>query len=94
MIEIDEVATLLHQLTLLSSDSEVGDVMKAREYLNYEMEFDLNNPYEPTDEELLDMYSSEHQEVDVDEVMVDVVEEVVGLSIVERSLETMKKYFK
>ena len=39
------------------------------------------------------MYSSKHQEIDVDEVMVDVVEEVVGLSVVERSLETLKKYF-
>ena len=67
--------------------------VNAHEYLNYEMEFDLNNPYEPTDEEFLDMYSSYLQEVDVDEVMVDVVEEVVGLSVVERSLETLKKYF-
>ena len=39
------------------------------------------------------MYSSKHQEIDFDEVMVDVVEEVVGLSVVERSLETLKKYF-
>ena len=93
MVEVDEVATLLHQLTLLSSDSEVGDVMNAHEYLNYEMEFDLNNPYEPTDEEFLDMYSSKHQEIDVDEVMADVVEEVVGSNVVEPSLETLKKYF-
>ena len=56
-VEVDEVATLLYQLTLLSYDSEVGDVMNAYEYLNHEKEFDLNNPYEPTDEELLDMYS-------------------------------------
>ena len=69
-------------------------MMNAHEYLNYEMEFDLNNPYEPTtDEEFLDMYSSEHQKIDVDEVMIDVVEEVVGLSVVECSLETLKKYF-
>jgi hypothetical protein len=27
LVEVDEVATLLYQLTLLSSDSEVGDVM-------------------------------------------------------------------
>ena len=53
-----EVATLLHQLMLLSSDSEVHDVMNALEYLNNEMEFDLNNPYEPTNEKFLDMYSS------------------------------------
>jgi hypothetical protein len=40
----------------------------------------VNNFYEPTDEEFLDMYSSKHQEIDVDEVMVDVIEEVVGFS--------------
>jgi hypothetical protein len=44
------------------------------------MEFGLNNFYEPTDEEFLDMYSSKHQEIDVDEVMADVIDEVVGLS--------------
>ena len=87
MVEVDEVATLLHQLMLLPSDSEVGDVMNACEYLNYEVEFDLNNPYEPTDEEFLDMYSSKHQEIDVDEVIVDVVEEVIELSVAKRSLE-------
>ena len=84
MVEVDEVATLLHQLTLLLFDSEVGDMMNAHEYLTYEMKFDLNNPYEPTDEEFLDMYSSWHQEIDVDEVMIDVVKEVVGLSVAKR----------
>ena len=58
LVEVDDVATLLHQLTLLSFNSEVGDVMNAHEHLNYEMDFDLNKPYEPTDEEFLDMYSS------------------------------------
>ena len=93
LVEVDEVATLLHKLTLLSFDNEVGDVMNAHEFLNYEMEFDLKNPYEPTNEEFWDKYSSKHQEIDVDEVMVDVVEEVVGFSVAERSLETLKKYF-
>ena len=67
--------------------------MNAHAYLNYEMEFDLNNPYEPTDEEFLDMYSSKRQEIDIDEVMVDVVEKVVGLSVADHSLETLKKHF-
>ena len=58
LINVDEVATLLHQLTLLSFDSEVGDVMNAHEYLNYDIKFNLNNPYELTIEEFLDMYSS------------------------------------
>ena len=39
------------------------------------------------------MYSSEHQEIVVDEVMVGVLEEVARLSVVEHSLETLKKYF-
>jgi citrate lyase beta subunit len=39
------------------------------------------------------MYSSKHQEIDVDKVMLDVVEEVVRLSVVESSLETLRKYF-
>ena len=73
LIEIDEVATLLHQLMLLSFDIEVGDVMNAHEYLNYEMKFDLNNPYEPTDEELRICIPHNHQKIDVDEVKVDVV---------------------
>ena len=41
LVEVDKVATLLHQLTLLSSDSEVGDVVNAHEYLNYEMKLTL-----------------------------------------------------
>ena len=36
---------------------------------------------------------NEHQEIDVDEVMVNVVEEVVGLSVAGCFLETLKKYF-
>ena len=39
------------------------------------------------------MYSLKHQEIDVDEVIVDVVEEVIGLSVAERSLDSLKKYF-
>jgi hypothetical protein len=58
LVEVDEVATLLHQFMLLSSYSDVGDVMNALEHLNYEMEFDLSNPYEHIDEEFLDMYLS------------------------------------
>jgi hypothetical protein len=90
LVEVDEIATLLHQLKLLSSNSEVGDVMNAHEYLEYEMELDLNNPYAPTDEVFLHMYSSTHQEIDVDEVMVDVLEEVEGLSVAQHSLETLE----
>ena len=43
--------------------------MIATEYLNRELEFDLNNPYEPTDDEFLDLLPSKHQELDVDELL-------------------------
>ena len=91
--EVDEIATLLHQLTLLSSDIEESDAMEAHEYLNYELEFDFKNPYEFTDEEFLDMLPSDQQELDVDEVVVDEVEEVIELGVAQRALETLKKYF-
>ena len=87
--EVDEIATLLHQLTLSSLDIEESDAMKAHEYLNYELEFDLNNPYEFTDEEFLDMLPFDEQELDVDEVIVDEVEEVIGFGVAERALETL-----
>ena len=80
-------------MTLLSSDIEESDAMEAHEYLNYKLEFDLNNPYEFINEEFLDMLLSDQQELDVDEVVVDEVEEVVGFGIAERALETLKKYF-
>ena len=56
--EVDEIATLLYQLTLMSSNTKESDAIEAHEYLNYELEIDLNNPYEPTDEEFLDMFLS------------------------------------
>lgn len=58
--EVDELAILFHQLTLLSSNIVVSDVIDAHEFINYELEFDLNNPYQPTDEDFLDMLPSEH----------------------------------
>ena len=36
---------------------------------------------------------SEHQEIDVDEIMVDVVEEDVGSSVFKHSLEIFENYF-
>ena len=39
------------------------------------------------------MSPSKHQEPHVDEVIIDVVEEVVGLNVAERFLENLKKYF-
>ena len=49
-MEISEVAALLEQLTLLSSKTADDEVIYAQEFINFEFELDLNNPYEPTDE--------------------------------------------
>ena len=67
----------------------ISDTMNAQEYLNFELEFDLNNPYESTDQEFLDTFPSEHQEHDIDKVIVDVVEEAVGLNVAQRPLENL-----
>jgi hypothetical protein len=89
--EVAEVATLLERLTLLSSQSEEDDTMDAHEFINFELEFDLNNPYQPTDEDIIDCLSSEDQDCDLDEDIVD-VDEVVGLNDAECCLETLKKF--
>ena len=42
---------LLKQLALVSAKSEVGPITNAHEFINIQLEFDLNNPYIPTKEE-------------------------------------------
>ena len=69
--EISEVAALLEQLTLLSSETADDEVMDAQEFINFECEFDLNNPYEPTDEDIIDSLLFEDQQDNLDEDMVD-----------------------
>ena len=91
--EVDEVGSLLHQLSLLSSDTEDNDVMDAHEFINYEVDFDLNNPYEPTEENILDvMLPSEDLEIVADEVIDDAVEDLLGLDVVEGYLHGVKKF--
>jgi hypothetical protein len=34
--------------------------MDAHEFVHFEVDFDLNNPYQPTDEEIVQMLSSQH----------------------------------
>jgi hypothetical protein len=95
--EIEEVATVLEQLSLISSETETPN-MNAQEYLNYELEFDLNNPYQPTDEEIIEMLpsqqqGSEHVDSDPDEANPnDVVEEVVSFKDVGSVFQTLKKF--
>ena len=59
--DISEFAALLEQLTLLSSQIEDDEVMDAQEFINFKCEFDWNNPYEPTDEDIIDSLPSEDQ---------------------------------
>ena len=42
--EVEEVATVLEQLTLIFFETKTPN-MNVQEYLNYELEFDLNNLY-------------------------------------------------
>ena len=74
--------------------------MNVQKYLNYELEFDLNNPYQPTNEQIIEMLpsqqqGSEHEDSDPDEVNPhDIVEEVVGFKDIGSALQTMKKFLK
>jgi hypothetical protein len=68
---------LLHQLTLLSSDTGISLTMDAHEFVHFEVDFDLNNPYQSSDEEIVQMLSSQHPIIDEDEEVIisdDVVE--------------------
>ena len=40
---------------MVSKESESGPTMNAHELINYDLEFDLNNPYIPTKEEVIGM---------------------------------------
>ena len=90
--EVGEVGNLLHQLSLLSSHPEDSDVMDAQEFINFEVDFDLNNSYEPTEEDILNMLPSEDLEIVVDEVMDDAIEDVVGFNVVEAAIHTLKRF--
>ena len=95
--EVEEVAAVLEQLSLISSETETPN-MNVQEYLNYELKFDLNYPYQPTDEEIIEMLPSqqqgnEHEDSDLDEANPhDIVEEVVGFKNVGSALQTVKKF--
>ena len=53
--KLEEITTLLEQLALVSKESESGPTTNAHEFINYEVEFDLNNRYTPTEEEFIGM---------------------------------------
>ena len=53
--ELEEITILREQLALVSKESESWPTMNAHEFINYELEFDLNNPYIPIEEEVIGM---------------------------------------
>ena len=65
--------------------------MNAQKFINFEFKFDLNNPYEPTDEDSL---PSEDQQDDLHEDMVDCddVIQQVGLDAADRALVTLQTF--
>ena len=95
--EVEEVFAVLKQLSLISSKTETPN-MNVERYLNYELEFDLNNPYQHTDEQIIEMLpsqqqGSEYKDSDPDEANPhDIVEEVVGFKDVGSALQTLKKF--
>ena len=53
---MSEITTLLGQLSVVCEASlEMSPNMTTKEFINHEVEFDLNNPYQPFDEELMKM---------------------------------------
>jgi hypothetical protein len=52
----NEFTSLLERLSLATNSSSDGSSkMEAQEYVQYESNFDLNNPYEVTEEDVLDV---------------------------------------
>ncbi len=47
--------TLLEQLALVFAESETGPTMNAHEFINYDVESTLSNPYVPIEDEIIDM---------------------------------------
>ena len=47
---MEEITTLMEQLALVSKESGSGPTTNAHEFINYELEFDLNNLYAPAEE--------------------------------------------
>ena len=72
--------------------------MNIQEYLNYELEFDLNNLYQLTNEQIIEMLpfqqqGSEHEDNDPDEANPHhIVEEVVGFKDVGSAFQTLKMF--
>ena len=93
---LEEITTILEQLALVSKESESGAIMNAHEFIKYELEFDLNNPYIPPKEEIIGMFIGEGDATDndlieeADNVQIsEVVVDRVGFKYVDSDLETI-----
>ena len=90
---------LLEQLALVSKESECGPTMNTHEFINYELEFDLNNSYIPTEEEIIGMLDEGGDAADnecmeeVDNVqIIDVLIDRVGFKDAKSPLVTLKLF--
>ena len=66
--------------------------MDAQEFINFEVDFDLDNSYKPTEEDILDLLPSKDLEIAADEIMDDAVEDVVGFDVAEAAIYTLKRF--
>jgi hypothetical protein len=58
-VELQELTSLLEILSLATNNYSDGrSRMEAQEYVQYELDFDLNNPYEVTEEGVWDILGS------------------------------------
>ena len=95
---MENITTVLEQLALVSKESECGPTMNAHEFIHYELEFDLNNPYIPNLEEIIGMLDERRDAFDnepiegVDNVQIsDVVVDRVGFKDAKSALVTLKQ---
>ena len=87
----------MEQVALVSKNHESGPTMNAREFINYKLEFDLNNPYTPNEKDIIGRFDGGGDAIDnepieeVDNVQSsDVVVNRVGFKDVESALVTLK----
>jgi hypothetical protein len=57
-------------LNLLFLDSGIFPTMDVQKFANYELEFDLNNPYQPLDETIRKMLALEDKFIDEKKMLV------------------------
>jgi hypothetical protein len=91
---LEEVSSLMDQLNGLSLQSEgIECNMSAHEYVHYELEFDLNNPCVPTEEEAWELIVPDiYEDVEESNTCPEIVVPRVLFFEVERSLVTIQNF--